>query len=95
MNNPQFKTSHEEHNWINTSDATDLDMAEPTDLGVTNKDHLQSRPNMSIKAGQSQEESLKNLTTTFKQDRSLQYDQQTTEQPTACQRTLHSVESLT
>ena len=103
MNSPQAKTNHEEHNWINTIDATDLDMveptdlmAEPTDLGVTIKeDHLQSRPNMSIKAWQSQEESIKNLTATFKQDRSLQYDQQTTEQPTACQRTLHSVESLT
>ena len=94
MNSPQSKISHEEHNWINTIEATtDLDMAEPTDLGMKTKEgHFQSRPNMSIKAWEDQEESIKDLPATFKQDRSLHHDQQTTERPTACQHTLHSLE---
>ena len=62
---------------------------------TTKEDHLQFRLNKSIKERQSQEESTKNLTATFKQDRSLHSDQQTTERQTACQLTLHNVENPT
>ena len=55
----QAKTNHEENNWIKTIDATNLDIIEPTDLrvdlGKSTKDHLQSRPNMSIKHGKVKE----------------------------------------
>ena len=68
-------------------------------MGVEAKeDHLQSRPNISIKAWQDQEEAIKDLPATNKQNRSLLHDHQTTEQtkrPTVCQPTLHSIENTT
>ena len=82
MNSPQSNTNHEEHNWINIiaePTATDLYIAESTDVGMkTKEDHLQSRPNMSIKAWQDQEESIEDLSETNKQNRSLHHDHQTT-----------------
>ena len=95
------KTNHEEHNWIKTIDATNLDMVEPTDLrveptdlGKSTKHHLQSRRNMIIKPWQSQGESIKNLITTLMQYRNMYSGQQTTEQPSDCQPTLRTIERL-
>ena len=90
----QAKTNHEEHIWIKTIDATNLDMVEPTDLGKSTKHHLQSRRNMIIKPWQSQGESIKNLITTLMQYRNMYSGQQTTEQPSDCQPTLRTIERL-
>ena len=71
----------------------------PTDLDVTNKEgQLQSRLSMSVQAWKSQEESMRNLTATFEQNRNKHSDQQTTEQAersTVYQSTLHSIENAT
>ena len=72
---------------------TDL-RVEPTDLGKSTKHHLQSRPNMIIKAWQNQGESTKNLITTLMQYRNMHSGQQTTEQPSDCQPTLRTIERL-
>ena len=88
----QAKTNHEEHNWI---DATNLDMVEPTDLGKSTKeDHLQYRPNISIKAWQDHEVPREDLSAAHKQNRSIQRSIQTTEQPSDDQPTLRTIERL-
>ena len=69
----------------------------PTVLDVTNKeDQTQSNQNMNIQAWTSQEEMMKNLTTTLGQNRNPHSDQaEQAARQTACQPTLHSVENNT
>ena len=63
----------------------------PTDLDASNEeDHLQYRPNMSIKAWQDHEVPREDISAARIQNRSIQ----TTKQPPSCQPTLRVIERL-
>ena len=101
MDSPQVKISQAKTNqggymaeqptdWMLTDLPADL-----ADLDVTIKEgQSQARPNMSIQAWQSQEESMRNLTATLKPDKDMHSGQQTTEQPSDDQPTLRTIERL-
>ncbi|XP_057544449.1 uncharacterized protein LOC130823730 [Amaranthus tricolor] len=104
MGSPQAKISQAKKNqggymadqpidWMFTNLPADL--AEHTDLDATIEEgQSQARPNMSIQAWQSKEESMRNVTATLKQYKDMHSGQQTTEQPSDDQPTLRTIERL-
>ena len=99
-NSPQTKISQGEHMDKQPSELIVTDwmttLAVPTDLrsSMSNmQDQLQTRPNISNREGQGQEEPRKSLTETFKQGKSSHTDQQTTEQQIVSQSSLHNVKN--
>ena len=94
--NPQVKANQEECMAKPThTDLINSSTIAPTDLDTSNEeDQLQSRLNKSIQTLRNQEETMKNITTIFEQNRNEHFIQQNAGRPPSCQPTLRAIERL-
>ena len=93
---PQVKANQEECMAKPThTDLINSSTIAPTDLDTSNEeDQLQSRLNKSIQTLRNQEETMKNITTIFEQNRNEHFIQQNAGRPPSCQPTLRAIERL-